>query len=149
MKVFPRFGQQLQQMFRMEYLGGKKIFEEFGSWNGSSFKDEKLAANWHVALYASLHIAACNIHCASTLRLWAESMNRPKQVNNQSELVIYDWLSANQGPVLFDSVGSWGREGEHCRGKLTQRGIASPWITLGPQFHFVHHFLKRRLGPVP
>ena len=31
------------------------------------------------------------------------------QVNNQSELVIrsYDWLSANQGPVVPDSVGSW------------------------------------------
>ena len=31
------------------------------------------------------------------------------QVNNQSELVIRsrDWLSANQGPVVPDSVGSW------------------------------------------
>eukprot|EP00116_Pleurobrachia_bachei_P012261 sb/3472523/ len=37
-----------------------------------------------------------------------ESRNRPKQVNNQSELVIWSrhCLSANQGPVFPDSVGS-------------------------------------------
>eukprot|EP00116_Pleurobrachia_bachei_P013393 sb/3473655/ len=36
------------------------------------------------------------------------SRNRPKQVNNQSELVIWSrhCLSANQGPVFPDSVGS-------------------------------------------
>eukprot|EP00116_Pleurobrachia_bachei_P002928 sb/3463190/ len=35
--------------------------------------------------------------------------NRPAHVNNQSESLFRsrDWLSANQGPVLPDSVGSW------------------------------------------
>ena len=35
-------------------------------------------------------------------------INRPTHVKNQSELVIWshDWLSANQGPVFPDSVGS-------------------------------------------
>eukprot|EP00116_Pleurobrachia_bachei_P004707 sb/3464969/ len=45
----------------------------------------------------------CSYYCTSI-----DNMTRPKQVNNQSELAIKsrDWLSANQGPVFPDSVGS-------------------------------------------
>eukprot|EP00116_Pleurobrachia_bachei_P014213 sb/3474475/ len=48
-------------------------------------------------------VADCTQQCAPLSR------NRPEQVNNQSEIVIFrsrDWLSANQGPVFPDSVGS-------------------------------------------
>eukprot|EP00116_Pleurobrachia_bachei_P000668 sb/3460930/ len=41
--------------------------------------------------------------------LFVGARKKPKQVNSQSESLFRsrDWLSANQGPVFTDSVGSW------------------------------------------
>ena len=61
----------------------------------------KFAVSWLFLGYSAMTIWHHKTTILSFISL-PNNRNRPSQVNNQSR----DWLSANQGPVFSDSIGS-------------------------------------------